>query len=248
MGYSGPPSKACLACRQRRIKVSNAPTHSNAVTPSTHPDHQKCDLATPACNQCLRAGNVCQGYRTGIDFSFRDETKTIARKARRRKHKSTPGTSAPDAQPIASHVLAPSAQESSASDFAHTLAACQPQSLQLLSPTGSVEEQAICFFFGIYATLPSTNRRQSFYAHLPKLYSERAGNNILKCVVLAIGLGGLSHQRNDSEMLLAAEAAYNRTICWTNHALCHPDTASSDQTLISVMLLGLYEVRLPFSS
>jgi hypothetical protein len=248
MGYSGPPSKACLPCRQRRIKVSNATTHLNTVAPNTHPNHQKCDLATPACNQCLRAGNVCQGYRTGIDFLFRDETKTIARKARRRKHKSTLDTSAPNAQPIASHVLASSTQASTASDFAHSFAACQPRSPQLLSPTGSVEEQAICFFFGIYATLPSTNRRQSFYAHLPKVYNERADNNILKCIVLAIGLGGLSHQRKDSELLLAAEAAYNRTLHWTNHALCHPDTASSDQTLISVMLLGLYEVRLPFSS
>jgi hypothetical protein len=159
MGYSGPPSKACLACRQRRIKVSNATTHSDTFALNSRPNHQKCGLATPACNQCLRAGKECQGYRTGIDFLFRDETKAIVRKARRRKPESTLDTSASDVQLLASHVLVSSTQESTVSDFTHFHTACRPQSSQLLSPAGSLEEQAICFFFGIYATLQSTTRR-----------------------------------------------------------------------------------------
>ena len=146
MGYSGSPSKACLACRQRRIKVSNATTCLNTCPPNSRPNHQKCDLAKHARNQCLRAGKVCQDYRTEIDFLFRDETKAVARKAQRRKPKSTVDTSTPDVQPLSSRVMVCSTQASTVSDFTRSLMACRPPSPRLLSPAGSVEEQAICFF------------------------------------------------------------------------------------------------------
>jgi hypothetical protein len=93
----------------------------------------------------------------------------------------------------------------------------------------------------MYVTLQPTKRRRSFYAHLPKLYNVGADNHILKYIIPAIGLGGLSHRRSDPGLLRAAEAAYNKALCWTNYALCHLGTARSDQTLISVLLLGLYE-------
>jgi hypothetical protein len=184
---------------------------------------------------------VCQGYRTEIDFLFRDETKAITGKARRRKPMSTFQTSIPDAQPHASHVLVLSAQASTVSNFAHSLTMCRSQSPPFFSTLGSAEEQAICFFFSMYVTLQPTKRRRSFYAHLPKLYNVGADNHILKYIIPAIGLGGLSHRRSDPGLLRAAEAAYNKALCWTNYALCHLGTARSDQTLISVLLLGLYE-------
>jgi hypothetical protein len=41
-----------------------------------HPiDFPKCDLALPACSQCLKTARVCEGYRTESDLLFRDHAK-----------------------------------------------------------------------------------------------------------------------------------------------------------------------------
>jgi hypothetical protein len=34
----------------------------------------KCDLSSPACRQCVRAGSKCDGYRDGNFLTFRDQT------------------------------------------------------------------------------------------------------------------------------------------------------------------------------
>ncbi|KAH8704082.1 hypothetical protein BGW36DRAFT_96322 [Talaromyces proteolyticus] len=49
----GRPSRACHACRERRIK---------------------CDFIRPACSQCLRIARACPGYRNQLDLVFRMET------------------------------------------------------------------------------------------------------------------------------------------------------------------------------
>ncbi|PYI03561.1 hypothetical protein BO78DRAFT_471888 [Aspergillus sclerotiicarbonarius CBS 121057] len=62
MTFCGRPSKACLSCRQRRIK---------------------CNRAVPVCSQCRRAGKQCTGYRDEVPLLFRDENaRTIRRSVR----------------------------------------------------------------------------------------------------------------------------------------------------------------------
>ncbi|CAK7207346.1 hypothetical protein SEUCBS139899_010156 [Sporothrix eucalyptigena] len=63
MVFSGKPSTGCQMCRTRRIK---------------------CDEAKPACNQCVRTGRTCPGYKSKIDLLFRNETGASAAEKRAR--------------------------------------------------------------------------------------------------------------------------------------------------------------------
>ena len=62
MVYSGRPSTGCALCRARR---------------------KKCNETRPECQNCIRAGQACAGYRDKIDTMFKDETASIVFKARR---------------------------------------------------------------------------------------------------------------------------------------------------------------------
>jgi hypothetical protein len=211
-----------------------------------HPsDCSKCDLTVPACSQCSKAGKVCEGYRTESDFLFRDHTQTVTHKMR-------------DQRPV-------SKVRSSAIDLAATtgcavvieLTANHQSGQQLLQrhvphprnalPPGSLDDEALCFFFATYATPNSTDCQASFCAQLPAMYKDVADSHTLKHIIPAIGLGGLARRRDDPRLLVAADAAYHNAVRQTNHALCHLETATSDQTLIGVLLLGLYEANLPSS-
>ncbi|CAK7235397.1 hypothetical protein SEUCBS140593_009269 [Sporothrix eucalyptigena] len=44
----------------------------------------KCDEAKPACNQCVRTGRTCPGYKSKIDLLFRNETGASAAEKRAR--------------------------------------------------------------------------------------------------------------------------------------------------------------------
>lgn len=186
---------------------------------------------------------MCEDYRNDIDILFRDETKAVVKRVHGRKPKSTSGTPSTDAQPKANHPLTYRPQASALVAFAGPLTPLRSQSPQSLSSPGSVEDQAVCFFFRTYRAPQSTEHHQSLYAYLPVLYSVEPSDHILNCIIPAIGLGGLAHRRNDPGLLLAADAAYSKALRRTNHALQIPERASADQTLISVMLLGLYEAR-----
>jgi hypothetical protein len=197
----------------------------------------------PECSQCSKAGKVCEGYRTESDFLFRDHSQTATHKIRDQRIGSRVRSS--PLNPSATLGCAIAAGLSERSETAgqsvqrHVLA---PQYTVL---PGSVEDQALCFFFATYATPQSAVYQASFCTQLPDMYKDAAGGHTLKHIVPAIGLGGLARRRGDPVLLVAADAAYHNAVRQTNHALCHLETATSDQTLIGVLLLGLYEASLP---
>jgi hypothetical protein len=224
-----------ITCRARDLSYP-----INYFNPST--DEQKCDLAVPSCVQCLRAGKACEGYRNKIDSFFRDQTKEVAVKAQGTKHKriSTSDTHVPQ-----HHLRGLSVQVPTLFHLAESSTSYRPQCSLARTPSLSVEDQATRFFFSKYGARQSSEQRRSLYEYLPELYNVDTENSSLRCIITAVGLAGLSHRRTSSEMLLAATASYNLALHQTNYALQHPMTASSDQTLISILLLGLYEAS-PF--
>jgi len=64
MVYGGKPSAGCGLCRSKR---------------------KKCDEARPECNNCIRAGRACPGYRNKLDMMFRHETANVVSKVRKAK-------------------------------------------------------------------------------------------------------------------------------------------------------------------
>jgi hypothetical protein len=114
----------------------------------------------------------------------------------------------------------------------------RPQCSLTRTPSLSVHDQATSFFFSKYDACQSSEQRRSLHEYLPDLYNIDTENSSLRCIITAVGLAGLSHRRTSPEMLLAASASYYLALHQTNYALRHPMTASSDQTLMSILLLG----------
>jgi hypothetical protein len=210
-----------------------------------HPiDFSKCDLALPACSQCLKTARVCEGYRTESDLLFRDHAKgasceTGGQRARVR--------SSAQSNLAISSVCKLAAGTVAENESARQVAQQLSPSLRHSSPPELMEDQALCFFFSTYATSQSAGHQASFCAQLPEIYKGVAEDHTLKHIIPAIGLGGLARRRGDPGLLVAADSAYSNALRRTNRALCCVETATSDQTLIGVLLLGLYEASLPSS-
>ena len=200
----------------------------------------------PACSQCSRAGKACEGYRTESDFLFRDHTQTAIHKTGIQRLGPRVYSSATGSSTTPS-VCAVTARSSGKSESDGQLAQRQVPSLQRALPPGSMEDQALCFFFATYARPQSAEHQASFCAQLPAMYKDVADSHTLKHIIPAIGLGGLARRRDGPRLLVAADAAYHNAVRQTNHALCHLETATSDQTLVGVLLLGLYEASLSSS-
>ena len=66
--------------------------------------------------------------------------------------------------------------------------------------------------------------------------------------VMSLGMVGLSNTKHASEIMIPAAEKYHLALRATNSALRDVEQAKADQTLITVMLLGLYEVDFTFVS
>ena len=115
-------------------------------------------------------------------------------------------------------------------------------SLELGTPG---EDQATCFFFRNYV-LGDYKYGGGDFQYLPDIYAnEEVGLAVSQCIV-SLGMVGLSHFWGASHILSQAQAKYNSTLRLVSSLLRNIEDAKSDQTLIAVMLLGLYEVTNSF--
>lgn len=177
-----------------------------------------------------------------MDLMFRDQSKEVACKVQRIKHKAKPKDSA------SVSVAAP--------DFCEVFRKSVDSDISLASEClydcwsnleVSAEQQAVCFFFSNYVMEPSKPGK-IVYDCLPTFYNQESGKSPLSCATAALGLAGLSYRRSEPRLLSAAKSTYSSALHLTNEALRNPVTAVTDATLISVLLLGLYEVCLhPFN-
>ena len=177
-----------------------------------------------------------------MDLMFRDQSKEVACKVQRIKHKAKPKDSA--SVSVAAPDCCQVFRKSVDSDIP-LASECLYDCWSTLEV--SAEQQAVCFFFSSYAMEPSKSGK-SVYDYLPTFYNQESGKSPLSCATAALGLAGLSYRRNEPRLLSAANSTYSSALHLTNEALRNPVTAVTDATLISVLLLGLYEVCLhPFN-
>ncbi|MCJ1403600.1 hypothetical protein MMC11_006823 [Xylographa trunciseda] len=112
-------------------------------------------------------------------------------------------------------------------------------------PTLSVpiESQAMCYFFRNYVCEDSRFSR-GYFDYLPSIFSSNgAVGSAITDAVISLGMVGLSNTKNASDIMISAKERYNSAIRATNSALRDVEAAKADQTLITVMLLGLYETN-----
>ncbi|KAK9234157.1 hypothetical protein V1525DRAFT_350715 [Lipomyces kononenkoae] len=195
MVYCGKPSKACGDCRTRRIK---------------------CDEATPACSQCLRANRRCPGYRDPLDLLFREQSEEVARKASQK-----------------------------ANDYKNNnrvrLKLTTPPDVLCFPAPSSVEEEGIRFLLDRYLKFPSFTPGDLWNLSLLRPPHKRPCN-MLRCAMASVGLAALSNVRNDESLMVLARHNYISALRLTMTSLQSPLRAGLDQTLRSVLLLGLFEL------
>jgi hypothetical protein len=106
----------------------------------------------------------------------------------------------------------------------------------------SAEDQAASFFFRNYV-LEDHQYHNGNFQYLTEIYGKEEVGDCLADSVVALGMVGLSNFWKASSIMTNAHSKYNSALRLISSRLRDVDEAKSDQTLVTVMLLGLYEVR-----
>ena len=172
---------------------------------------------------------ACVGYRDQLDLAFRDQSNTVACKA---QHATTNMSSDP---------------KRSTRDFDKA----SVQSGQVRRVKGAYGvltkplhvpyvDQAASFFFFTYDSKEAESLK-SIFKYLPSLYVG-CQDSAFSSIITALGLAGLSRHRNIPHMMSIATVKYETALRQIREDLQDPAAAKADETLVSVILLGLYEV------
>ncbi|KAK4063561.1 hypothetical protein Trihar35433_8269 [Trichoderma harzianum] len=116
------------------------------------------------------------------------------------------------------------------------------ESKRLITPTLSVpitDQAESFFFFNFVLTDPISGGGHLEY--LPVIYDGIARDLALPTAIVAIGMAGIANLQRNRDLLLAANAQYVLAIQLTQAALIDETLRIQDQTLVSILLLALYE-------
>ncbi|KAF2032366.1 hypothetical protein EK21DRAFT_61074 [Setomelanomma holmii] len=211
MRSRGRPSASCSACRARRIK---------------------CDRLKPSCTQCKRMNNQCGGYRDPLEQSFRDESESVMRRAQRSYQ--------------ATNRRATQTKRVGAKRDDNDISLCTSTSTEnkyetwtlkpvlWWQPSHPTEDFAVANFMLCY--VPG-----SHFDYLQSLYLQSASNGLLLACIRAASIATFARKVGRADLLNEARQTYAQALSETNACLADPLSARKDTTLISVLLLGLFE-------
>ena len=107
------------------------------------------------------------------------------------------------------------------------------------------EQQAICAFFLDFVLLPrNKDSVQGHLEHLLPLYKTTTPDSPLSLATssVALALSGKSSTKQQNRQL--GQTVFGRALRKTSAAIKHPVDSRKDETLMAVLLLGLFEVCL----
>lgn len=81
----------------------------------------------------------------------------------------------------------------------------------------------------------------SHFEYLPQLYGQLGATTVLPATVDAVAIASLGRDLQQQEIMKIARQRYTRALNETNTALANSRTAQDDATLVSVLLLSLFE-------
>jgi len=168
---------------------------------------------------------------------FRDESKTLSVKRQRiiDSKKSCPISKKAEKVSGAKDVV----------EISKSLSVCKPTAPTLSIELGnSAEDQATCFFFRNYVS-EENEYHNGYFQYLSDIYATESIGSAMVESVTSLGMAGLSNFWHSPNIMAQATAKYNSALRLVSSRLRNVEEAKSDQTLIAVMLLGLYEVTLP---
>lgn len=176
---------------------------------------------------------VCSGYRDPLDQNFRDESASVVKRAQ--KSYKTASHGAVTLKTCTPEVHSDSNYADSWDET--TLELRQRHSMSssnvLFGLPQSVEKVALAYFMSAY--IPG-----SHYEYLPFIYGQ-ADTEILSATVRATSIASLARETGQTSLMEMARRSYAKALLDTNATLANPATTTNDTTLISVLLLSLFE-------
>lgn len=249
MVYCGKPSKGCGQCRSRKIR---------------------CDQARPACSQCIRAKRDCPGYRDQLSLMFRDESKSVVRKA-----KAEAGSSARSASSASSarsrqkrsptrssRIASPDGSGSESLPSERTLALVDPAfnfifdmgppvdfampnpwslPLEIQPPSDASKQEAICYFLRGNA-IPGSLWMGDFVTRFLAEPGATSSQKAMQSSIIAVSSAMLCRVRKMTSLKDLAQKEYVSALNLLNTALADAEEAKTNQALGAVVLLAVYEV------
>ncbi|KHO01053.1 Phospholipase C/P1 nuclease, core [Metarhizium album ARSEF 1941] len=216
--------------------VPEKPVGGGALPDVQHWADALCDRVPTGCSQCKRKGIECSGYRDPRALRVRDETSRTARKFEKK---------APSYCEVLMH--APEKEESGSKGAVADQDSAWPcsRSGQLInSLLGDVryplqqdlQHTSMAYFLAcyIYAT--------PFQRYVPSFCLDGADpEGACPMTISATALAAYSRHVRSAQYLGYARQKYAGALTRVNESLSSPATAVLDRTLVSVLVLGLFE-------
>jgi hypothetical protein len=220
----------------------------------------QCDEGRPSCRRCNQRGDTCTGYRDEASLIFRSENDRAARKSVRRRA-STQSLSRSATSSETSSVSRATGGILGANDPSD-LSASEIASLDLSSPypwaktvprtcVPSAENHAVSEFFERYVMYPCNNASSpGFLEYLPCLFEEvkTEGRLALRWAVRAAAYANISNDQGNAQLGQKALQCYGLALSALRESLADPQAAPDDYTLMTVVVLDLFEVGWQSSS
>ncbi|KAK3490143.1 uncharacterized protein B0T23DRAFT_318108 [Neurospora hispaniola] len=184
----------------------------------------KCDEGKPTCKQCAKSKRECAGYRNEFEIVHRDQTKSTVRRMTKalNKSRSTTTSTLPSPRP------SPTRQQT-------------PDPIATL--TVPLAQRAICYFASNFLYVPLGHMPHGHMDYLVPLIDCAPPDSALRSAFNACAIAALGNREKANNVNLTNLSLREHTVALakTHAALGNPATASSDATLATVLLLGLYE-------
>ncbi|KAH6711136.1 hypothetical protein DL95DRAFT_419426 [Leptodontidium sp. 2 PMI_412] len=223
MVFCGKPSGGCHACRERKTK---------------------CDQVPEGCTQCKRAKRKCPGYRVPGDLIFRNESSNVIRKfkAKEAKEKQAATLKASPPQSVVAVGSSSSAVDDDwdISDGSLEIIQREDAPLSVFSLAPTIEERATGFFVANFV-LGMSGPSKGYLDYLTDVTRTQVLDDGLLSSMRAVGLAGYAHSVHAPSLLKNARYEYYRALKATNAALRDPVDVKKDTTLLSIMILGIFE-------
>ena len=121
-----------------------------------------------------------------------------------------------------------------------------PSTAQFYNLAPTCQEQGIAYFFSRYVTMDETacHQRFDFLREVWKPSSPAPGRqvDVVLASMAAVGLMGLASTRQSTDFMDAARKSYGTALQLTKRALEDPVEAVKDTTMLSVLILGVFEM------
>jgi hypothetical protein len=195
-------------------------------------DTSQCDQKPDGCTQCANARRQCPGYRKLGDVVFKDESVKIVRKFQAKEVRNN------ERLPVRVKAAGSSCESMLDADDCLEVVYSDTTVLPAYALAPTIEERATAFFLKNYIMTADGPA----IGHMTILYRLKGTlPESLLAGMKAVGIAGYAHAVYAPSLMKHARYQYVQALRATNETLRNPNLAVKDSTLISILILSIYE-------